>query len=617
MNLYQLYEDVCVIPDQDLVQENANVDGKSPLGKLARLSSEISKELSSTYLLSERVKKAVNENYLYIHDADYYLTGSTTCCQIPLGKLLKNGFHTGHGTIRPPQDIRSAMALASIILQANQNMQHGGQAFPMFDVDLAPYVEKTYTRQIERLKRLPVQLSDEQLKEVAEAETVTATYQACEAFIHNANSMHSRGGGQVPFVSINYGTEVSIWGRVFIRELLRATERGLGNGETPIFPIQIFKVKEGINFNEEDPNVDLFKEACRISGKRLFPNFSFIDAPFNLQYYDETHESEIAYMGCRTRVMGNRHGEETSIGRGNLSFTTLNLVKMALTSSGVADFFEILNRYVDVALEQLIERFDYQCTRKVEEFRFLYTQGVWKGSEQLAPSDEVREVLKQGTLSVGFIGLAEALNVLVGATHAESTEAERLGLEIITHLSERIKQAADRYDLNISLLATPAEGLSGKFVAKDQAEFGMIEGVTNRAFYTNSFHVPVYQPVSIQNKIRIEAPYHALCDAGHITYVEVDGSLAHNAEAVESIVRLMRKHNIGYGSINHPVDRCGSCGQEGLIDTSCPTCGEDENIERIRRITGYLVGTMDRWNTAKREEEKARVKHHARTVNRR
>ncbi|MDX5323792.1 MAG: anaerobic ribonucleoside triphosphate reductase [Exiguobacterium sp.] len=614
VNLVQLYEDVCILPDQDLVQENANVDGKSPLGKLARLSSEVSKELATTYLLSKRSRQAIADNFLYVHDADYYVTGSTTCCQIPLGDLLANGFHTGHGTIRSPQDIRSAMALASIILQANQNMQHGGQAFPTFDADLAPYVEKTYERHVKRLKSLPVDLSDSQIEAIAEQETVTATYQACEAFIHNANSMHSRGGGQVPFVSINYGTDTSPWGRVFIRELLQATERGLGNGETPIFPIQIFKVKEGVNFNEGDPNVDLFQLACRVTGKRLFPNFSFIDAPFNAAYYDGTPASEVAYMGCRTRVMGNRHGAETSIGRGNLSFSTLNLVKIALVSSDLKSFYETLDTYIDIAIEQLLERFEYQCKRRADEFRFLYAQHVWRGSETLAPDDELREVLKQGTLSVGFIGLAETLRVLVGATHAESRDAERLGLDIVARLAERVKAAAERYDLNFSLLATPAEGLSGKFVIKDQQSFGMIEGVTDRAFYTNSYHVPVYQNVSIREKIRLEAPYHALCDAGHITYVEVDGSLAHNPEAVESIVRLMRQYNIGYGSINHPVDRCGSCGLEGIIDEACPTCGEVEQIERIRRITGYLVGTMDRWNSAKREEEKARVKHDARPI---
>lgn len=612
--MLQLYEDVCVLPDQDLVQENANVDGKSPLGKLARLSSEVSKQLSTTYLLSERTRQAVADNFLYIHDADYYVTGSTTCCQIPLGELLTNGFHTGHGTIRPPQDIRSAMALASIILQANQNMQHGGQAFPMFDVDLAPYVEKTYERQLERLKKLPVEWSTEQLLEVAETETIMATYQACEAFIHNANSMHSRGGGQVPFVSINYGTDTSRWGRIFIRELLHATERGLGNGETPIFPIQIFKVKEGVNFHENDPNVDLFRLACRVTGKRLFPNFSFVDAPFNLHYYDGTHASEVAYMGCRTRVMGNRHGAETSLGRGNLSFSTLNLVKMALVASDIHSFYETLDAYVDVAIEQLLERFDYQGKRHADEFRFLYAQHVWRDSERLQAEAELRDVLKQGTLSVGFIGLAEALRVLTGGTHADSREAERLGLDIVTHLRDRMRQASEQHDLNFSLLATPAEGLSGKFVLKDQQSFGIVEGVTDRAFYTNSFHVPVYQSVSIREKIRLEAPYHALCDAGHITYVEVDGSLAHNPEAVEAIVRLMRTENIGYGSINHPVDRCANCGLEGIIDESCPTCGEHDRIERIRRITGYLVGTMDRWNSAKREEEQARVKHHARPI---
>ena len=590
-------------------RENANVDGKSPLAKLSRLGATVAKE-EMLSLLSNRTKRAMQDNLLYIHDADYYVTGTTTCCQIPLGSLLRNGFHTGHGSIRPPQDIRSALALASIIVQANQNMQHGGQAFAMFDHDLAPYVEKTYVRQRERLVRYDTTLSTEQIDRLAEEETMEMTFQACEAFIHNANSMHSRGGGQVPFVSINYGTDISKWGRMLIHALLRATERGLGSGETAIFPIQIFKVKRGVNFEEDDPNLDLFHLACRVTGKRLFPNFSFLDAPFNARYADGSPESEVAYMGCRTRVMGNRHGAETSIGRGNLSFSTVNLPGIALNTRDVPAFYRLLDDVLETAIEQLYDRYVYQTSHVAEEFRFLYTQGVWRHGETLKPTDQVKDVLKQGTLSVGFIGLAEALRVLVGETHT-SEKAEPIGLEIIGHMARRLRRASSRFDLNYSLLATPAEGLAGKFVEKDRHRFGVIEGVTDRLFYTNSFHVPVYERISIREKLRIEAPYHALCDAGHISYVEVDGIVSQNPQAIEQIVRVMAHFNLGYGSINHPINRCMRCAYEGVRSSHCPRCGETDQIERIRRITGYLVGTMERWNAAKRAEEQARVKHHA------
>lgn len=608
--LIETLDDIVQVKDQDVLQENANVDGRSPMGMMGKISSESARYYAMERLLSPEVKKAIEENIIYPHDLDFYASGTTTCCQIPLGKLLRGGFNTGHGHMREPQDIKSAMALASIILQANQNQQHGGQSYPMFDYDLAPYVRRTFERKIRLLKSLPL---DNSFNYKAEAWRMTEqdVYQACEAFIHNANSMHSRGGGQVPFISVNYGMDTSKEGRILIRQFLLATQAGLGRGETPIFPIQIFKVKQGVNFEPGTPNYDLYQLALETTAKRLFPNFAFVDAPFNAQYYNGTPESEICYMGCRIRVMGNLHGEETAIGRGNLSFTSVNLVKMALLSANEKEFFRLLDRYVDIAIRQLLERLSYQSRKKAGDFAFLYGQGSWRGGEAAHPEDDLMKLLKQGTLSVGFIGLAEALTVLRGEHHGQSPDSQELGLRIVRTMREKMDQAAKQHHLNFSLIATPAEGLSGKFTRRDRKEFGIITGVTDREYYTNSFHVPVYCPIRIADKIRIEGPYHELCNAGHITYVEVDGSLRANIQALDQIVRLMAASGIGYGSVNHPVDRCRKCGYSGLIEQSCPACGEPDGqgIERIRRITGYLVGDMNKWNTAKRAEERQRVKH--------
>ncbi|MGG0239933.1 anaerobic ribonucleoside triphosphate reductase [Bacillus rhizoplanae] len=608
-NLKDIFTKIVYANEQDLMQENANVDGRSPMGVMGKFASESAKYYAVEQLLSEEVKKAINQNILYPHDLDFYATGTTTCSQIPLAQMLENGFHTGHGYMRQPQDIKSALALSSIIFQANQNMQHGGQSFALFDIDLAPYVRKTFERNKKRLATYP--LTVKQVEEFAWKETENDTYQACEAFIHNSNSMHSRGGGQVPFISINYGTDTSKEGRLLIKQLLRATQAGLGKGETPIFPIQIFKLKKGVNFEEKDPNYDLFELALETTAKRLFPNFSFLDAPFNAMHYDGRPESEVCYMGCRTRVMSNIHGEETAIGRGNLSFTSINLVKLACMSGSKEAFFEALNYYVDLGIRQLLERFSYQSTKKARNFQFLYSQGVWRGGEKLQPEDSVAEILKQGTLSIGFIGLAECLVALTGKHHGEDEKSWKLGYEIIECMRKKMDQATEEHQLNFSLIATPAEGLSGKFIKKDRAEFGTITGVTDRNYYTNSFHIPVYYPIQAIDKIRLEGPFHALCNGGHITYIELDGAAVHNQKALQQIVKAMAQYGVGYGSINHPVDRCKCCGYHGIIGNECPSCGNENerDLERIRRITGYLVGDMSKWNSAKCSEEADRVKH--------
>ncbi|GEM03144.1 ribonucleoside-triphosphate reductase [Halolactibacillus miurensis] len=603
--------EVVEVSNQDLIQENANVDGASPMGQMSKFGSEAAKFFAKEKLLSEEVVRMMEENFIHPHDLDFYPTGTTTCAQIPLGKILKDGFNTGHGFMREPNDIMSAMALSSIIFQSNQNMQHGGQSYPMFDYDLAPYVEKTHKKHLERLQSYPTNWTETELDDIAWQETDRSTYQACEAFIHNCNSMHSRGGGQVPFVSINYGTDTSKAGRMLMKNLLQATKAGLGNGETPIFPIQIFKMKQGVNFSETDPNYDVYQLALETTAKRLFPNFSFIDAECNIVHYNGTKESEVSYMGCRTRVMDNRHGDNNSIERGNLSFTSVNLVKLGLVATSLDDFYYRLDRVLDVVIKQLLERFEFQAKKQAQHFSFLYGQGVWKHSETLQATDEVREVLKQGTLSVGFIGLAEALVALTGEHHGQSTKADELGFQMISYMREKVEQASKQYDLNFSLIATPAEGLSGRFTKKDRATFGMIPGVTERDYYTNSFHVPVYYNTRAIDKINVEGKYHNLCNGGHISYIEVDGDVTKNTQALDTLVKAMAKANIGYGSINHPVDRCTSCGYTGIINTSCPTCDnhDEEKIERIRRITGYLVGDMKKWNSAKRREESERVKH--------
>ncbi|KOP28773.1 ribonucleoside-triphosphate reductase [Exiguobacterium sp. BMC-KP] len=591
-------------PTRDIEQENANIDGKTPLAKLQRIAGEAARQMMRRQLEPE-VLQAIDDNILYIHDADYYVTGTTTCAQIPLGQLLSNGFQTTHGSIRPVQDIRSALALAAIIVQANQNMQHGGQAFATFDDDVALFVEKTYQRELIKLKELVPQWKRQKREQRAWQETYEKTFQACEAFIHNMNSMHSRGGGQVPFLSVNYGTNTTRAGRLFQRALLIATERGLGKGETPIFPIQIFKVKQGINLASTDPNYDLFQLATRVTGKRLFPNFAFLDAPFNRQ--TEVGGPEVAYMGCRTRVFEDRGDAPSVTGRGNLSFTSINLVRLALQSKTVDQMFEAVQETTKIACRQLLTRYELQASRTADEFPFLY-QHVWKEGETLRGEDNVGPVLRHGTLAVGFIGLAECLTVLTGSHHGHSELAHRIGVALIQAMRTVVDNYGERTGLNFSLLATPAEGLSGKFTRRDLIDYGEIEGVTDQLYYTNSFHIPVDAPVTIREKIQLEAPFHALCNGGHITYVETDGALAGNPQAIEDIVRMMAKAGIGYGSINHPVDRCLDCRTEQTIEEQCPVCGST-SIERIRRITGYLVGTLDRWNEAKRAEEQNRVKH--------
>ena len=651
--------------DSDLKRENANVNADAPMGTMLKYGTEAAKQFNEMFVLNPKHARAHINGDIHIHDMDF-LTLTTTCCQIDIVKLFKKGFSTGHGVLREPNSISVYAALACIAIQSNQNDQHGGQAIPNFDYGMAPGVKKSYIKhfyhnlakaitlltkldgdeivaQVKSQIHLKPALDnnyefDQALREVlannnvnkfideiiefatssADKETDKETYQAMEAFIHNLNTMHSRAGAQVPFSSINYGMDTSSEGRMVVRNILLATEAGLGNGETPIFPIQIFRVKEGVNYNEGEPNYDLFKLACKTSAKRLFPNFSFIDAPFNLQYYKGTPETEIAYMGCRTRVMANVYDKEKEIsyGRGNLSFTSINLPRLAIRSNGdVNEFFDKLDEVLELCIKQLLERFEIQCRRKVRNYPFLMGQGVWLDSDKLKPDDEVREVLKHGTLTVGFIGLAETLKSLIGVHHGESEKAQVLGLQIVGHMAKAMEEATKKYNLNFSLIATPAEGLSGRFVKMDKKLFGELEGITDRDYYTNSFHIPVYYPISAFKKIKLEGPYHALTNGGHISYVEMDGDPTKNLAAFEKIVRAMHDNGIGYGAINHPVDRDPVCGYNGIIDDVCPLCGRTEqehhNFERIRRITGYLVGSLDRFNDGKKAEEHDRIKHGA------
>lgn len=663
--------------ESDIKRENANIDGNTAMGTMLQYGSTVSKEFCKTHILKPEHAFAHDNGDIHIHDMDFLNMGTLTCCQIDLKKLFKGGFSTGHGYLREPNDIISYAALAAIAIQSNQNDQHGGQSIPFFDYNLAEgvyktfkklyasniskalnlyeciddldevkeiisYVEKsTNSKASLKLENAYVELENEELTnrfkidaEIARKvqkfawkeaykETNRNTYQAMEAFIHNLNTMHSRAGAQVPFSSINFGTDISEEGRMVTKNLLLSTEKGLGNGETAIFPILIFKVKEGISLNKEDPNYDLFKLACRVSAKRLFPNFSFIDAPFNAKYYVEGKpETEATYMGCRTRVVGNVCGEDIVSGRGNLSFTTINLPRLGIKHGQVNGqaididgFYKELDEKIDLVIEQLLERFEIQGNKKVKNFPFLMGQNVWKGSEHLDANDTLREVIKQGTLTVGFIGLAECLVALIGKHHGESKDAQNIGIKIITHMRNRMEQASEEYGLNFSLIATPAEGLSGRFTSIDRKHYGAIKGVTDREYYTNSFHVPVYYKLSSFDKIKIEAPYHELTNAGHITYIELDGSPSNNLEAFETIIRAMKEMGIGYGSINHPVDRDPVCGYSGIIKGNiCPSCGRNEldgeiGFERIRRITGYLVGTVDRFNNAKKAEVRDRVKH--------
>ncbi|GAA0093454.1 anaerobic ribonucleoside triphosphate reductase [Paraclostridium bifermentans] len=663
--------------DADIKRENANIDGNTAMGTMLQYGSTVSKEFCKTYMLKPEHAFAHDNGDIHIHDMDFLNMGTLTCCQIDLIKLFKDGFSTGHGFLREPNDIISYAALAAIAIQSNQNDQHGGQSIPFFDYGLAEGVHKTFKKLyinnmskalelyegIEALDEIRdivsyveentdtkasisldesyINLEKRELinrlnikNDVAEKsqkfaykeaykETDRNTYQAMEAFIHNLNTMHSRAGAQVPFSSVNFGTDTSEEGRLVTKNLLLSVEKGLGNGETAIFPILIFKVKEGINLNPEDPNYDLFKLACRVSAKRLFPNFSFIDAPFNAKYYVEGDpDTEATYMGCRTRVVGNVCGDEVVSGRGNLSFTTINLPRLGIKHGSINgqnlnidEFYSELDEKIDLVIDQLLERFEVQGNKKVKNFPFLMGQNVWKGSDDLGPNDTLKEVIKQGTLTVGFIGLAECLIALIGKHHGESEEAQSLGLDIIGHMRDRMEEASEKYGLNFSLIATPAEGLSGRFTSIDRNKYGEIEGITDKEYYTNSFHVPVYYKISSFDKIKIEAPYHELTNAGHITYIELDGSPSNNLEAFETIIRAMKELGIGYGSINHPLDRDPVCGYSGVIPGDvCPACGRKESdgeigFERIRRITGYLVGTVDRFNNAKKAEVRDRIKH--------
>ena len=669
--LMKTFEDITYkdATDSDIKRENANIDGNTAMGSMLKYGSEGAKHFYESYVLNPAHSEAHRNGDIHIHDLDFY-TLTTTCCQIDLIKLFHDGFSTGHGVLREPNDIASYASLACIAIQSNQNDQHGGQSIANFDYGLAPGVAKTYkkryrsnltslievmdcaahakkTKEIfqtltaenliptldgsqaytdrERALLIEAGVPEEILDKIqsfsakkATEETDKATYQAMEALLHNLNTMHSRAGAQTPFSSINYGMDTSTEGRMVMKNMLLVTEAGLGNGETAIFPIQIFRVKDGVNFNPGEPNYDLFQLAMRVSAKRMFPNFSFLDAPFNLQYYKEGHpETEIAYMGCRTRVIGNVNDPEREItyGRGNLSFTSINLPRIAILANKNIDwFFSELDRKIDLVVEQLLERFEIQAKKKVHNYPFLMGEGVWIDSEKLNYDDEVREVLKHGTLSVGFIGLAEALKALLGVHHGESEIAQNLGLDIIGHMRKRMDDLSAETHLNFSLLATPAEGLSGRFVRMDRERFGSIEGVTDREYYTNSFHIPVYYPISAYKKIQLEAPYHELTNAGHITYIELDGDPSTNLDAFEKVIRYMKAQGIGYGSINHPVDRDPVCGYNGIIGDTCPKCGRSETdgeygFQRIRRITGYLVGTLDRFNNAKRAEVRDRVKH--------
>lgn len=669
--LMRIYEDLTFksAEDNDIKRENANIDGDTAMGTMLKYGSEGAKQFYEMYVLDPVHSKAHAEGDIHIHDLDFY-TLTTTCCQIDIEKLFEGGFSTGHGFLREPNDIASYSALACIAIQSNQNDQHGGQSIPNFDYGMAVGVRKTYRRIYSRnvgralelftdmedgettakdiaakiLKEhdvyptlggdndyglyekeaLSAYISDDLVEKVqhfavknAKKETYRSTFQAMEALVHNLNTMHSRAGAQVPFSSINYGTDTSPEGRMVIECILKAENEGLGNGETPIFPIHIFKVKEGVSFNPEDPNYDLFKLACQVSAKRLFPNFSFIDAPYNLQYYKPgDHRTEVAYMGCRTRVMANIFdpSQEIVTGRGNLSFTSINLPRLAIKSSGNIDFFfEQLDRMLELTSAQLLHRYKIQASKTVRNYPFLMGQGVWLDSDKLGLDDEVGEVLKHGTLTVGFIGLAECLKALIGAHHGESEEAQNLGLDIIGYMRKRMDEKSRQTGMNFSVIATPGEGLSGRFVKIDKQKYGIIPGVTDRDYYTNSFHIPVYYDISAFDKIRLEAPYHSLTNAGHISYVELDGDPLKNLDAFEKVIRYMKECGVGYGSVNHPVDRDPCCGFTGIIDNECPLCGRseddgNEHFERVRRVTGYL-SSLDRFNNAKRSEEKDRLKH--------
>ena len=658
-----IFLDIIGAKANDITRENANMNADTPAGMMMKFASETTKPFVDDFLLSPEVRKASQEGYIHIHDKDYYPTKSLTCLQHPLDKILKNGFRAGHGSSRPAKRIETASIIGCISMETIQNEMHGGQAIPAFDYYLAPYVKSTFVEEIKKLenafgkdfsnlyeyqvedyikKDLTGLEGEKRIIQVAINNTVDRVHQSMEAFIHNMNTIHSRGGNQVVFSSINYGTDTSPEGRCVIREMLTSTYEGVGNGETAIFPIQIWKKKRGVNYLPQDKNYDLYKYACKVTARRFFPNFINLDATFNQhpkwreddpnRYY-----YECATMGCRTRVFADRHGEDTSVGRGNLSFTTVNIVKIAIESAREAQenlginfelgkgseqymtekynkevkkiFLNKLEKYTDIAARQLYDRYKFQCSAVAKQFPLLMS-GLWQGSENLKPNDRVEPVLKHGTLGLGFIGLAECLTVLTGKHHAESEKAQKLGIEIITQMKESCDKYSERYDLNYSVLATPAEGLSGRFTKMDRKEYGTILGVTDKDYYTNSNHVPVWYKCTAEEKAKIEAPYHALTAGGHIFYIELDGDATHNPNSVEAVVDLMDKYNMGYGSINHTRSRCLDCGFENADANLkvCPMCG-GENIDTIQRITGYLVGTTSRWNKGKLAELHDRVTH--------
>lgn len=638
----EVFLDIVNIKNNDVTRENANMNADTPAGMMMKFASETTKPFVDDYLLSEESRNAVEHNYLHIHDKDYYPTKSLTCVQHPLDNILQNGFTAGHGASRAAKRIETASVLACISLECAQNEMHGGQAIPAFDFYLAPFVRLSYIEELKALEDLYGEslqdLYDEPLMDYLKApldglegrdrarqhainKTVARVHQAMEAFIHNMNTIHSRGGNQVVFSSINYGTDTSAEGRCVMREILLSTYEGVGNGETAIFPIQIWKKKRGVNYQPEDRNFDLYQLACKVTARRFFPNFLNLDASFNQDSEWRADDPkrfvhEVATMGCRTRVFENRFGPKTSIGRGNLSFSTINIVKLALECREEQDeqkridmFFAKLDQMLEITAKQLDDRFQFQKTAFAKQFPLLM-QCLWIGADKLKPMDSIESVINQGTLGIGFIGLAECLVALIGKHHGESEEAQALGVKIVTYMRDRANEFCERYHHNYSVLATPAEGLSGKFTKKDRKEFGIVPGVTDRDYYTNSNHVPVYYKCSARHKAEVEAPYHNLTRGGHIFYVEIDGDATHNPQVIMSVVDMMDQLDMGYGSVNHNRNRCMDCGYENADDKleKCPKCGSN-NIDKLQRITGYLVGTTDRWNSGKLAELNDRVTH--------
>ena len=638
----EIFLEIVAAKSNDVTRENANMNADTPAGMMMKFASETTKPFVDDYLLSEDTLEAVRHNYLHIHDKDYYPTKSLTCIQHPLDRILERGFVAGHGESRPARRIETASVMACISMETVQNEMHGGQAIPAFDFYLAPYVRSSYVEEIKTIEKLtgidlkhlydaPIEdyvskdldflQGDERFKQHAINRTVNRVHQSMEAFIHNMNTIHSRGGNQVVFSSINYGTDTSAEGRCIIRELLQSTYEGVGGGSTAIFPIQIWKKKRGVSYLPEDRNYDLYCFACKVAARRFFPNFVNLDATYNQHEKwraddPKRYQYEVATMGCRTRVFENRFGEKTSIARGNLSFSTINIVRLALECREIEDkqtridrFFAKLDELLEVTAKQLCDRFDFQKTAIAKQFPLLMAS-LWSGSENLKPEDPIERVINQGTLGIGFIGLAECLIALIGKHHGESDEAQELGLKIIGYMRDRVVEFSERYQHNFSVLATPAEGLSGRFTRRDKKDFGVVEGVTDKAYYTNSNHIPVYYSCSPKHKAEIEAPYHALTGGGHIFYVEIDGDATHNPQAIMDIVDLLDKYNIGYCSVNHNRNRCMDCGYEDAQQElkECPRC-KSTKIDRLQRITGYLVGTTERWNSAKLAELNDRVIH--------